>query len=59
MHEKAIKTQKTLTDQFSSYTKIQNLRKNGWIESKREMRVDLDLDIDPGEPNECVYNLRF
>ena len=30
MHEKAIKTQKTLTNQFSSYTKIQNLRKNGW-----------------------------
>ena len=29
------------------------------IESKWEMRVDLDLDIDPGEPNECVYNLRF
>ena len=29
MHEKAIKTQKTLTNQFSSYTKIQNLRKNG------------------------------
>ena len=29
------------------------------IESKRETRVDLDLDIDPGEANECILNLRF
>ena len=29
------------------------------IESKWETRVDLDLDIDPREPNECILNLRF
>ena len=58
MHEKTIKTQKTLTYQFSSYKKIQNLRKIDEIESKREMRMDLDLEIEPTEPNECVFNLR-
>ena len=59
VHEKAIKTQKTLTNQFSSYKKIQNLRKMDEIESKQEMRMDLDLEIEPKEPNECVFNLRF
>ena len=29
------------------------------IESKREMRIDLDLEIEPKYPNECVFNLRF
>ena len=29
------------------------------IESKREMRMDLDLEIEPKEPSECVFNLRF
>ena len=28
------------------------------IESKWEMRMDLDLEIEPTEPNECVFNLR-
>ena len=59
VHEKAIKTQKTLTNQFSSYKKIQNLRKMDEIVSKQEMRMDLDLEIEPKEPNEFVFNLRF
>ena len=29
------------------------------IESRQEMRVDLDLEIEPKEPNECIFNLRF
>ena len=29
------------------------------IESKQEVRVDLDLEIELEEPNECVFNLRF
>ena len=29
------------------------------IESKREMRVDLDLEIELGEPTKCIFNLRF
>ena len=29
------------------------------IESRREMRVDLDLEIEPKEPNEWIFNLRF
>ena len=29
------------------------------IESKREMRMDLDFEIEPKEPNECVFNLKF
>ena len=29
------------------------------IESKQEVRVDLDLEIEPKEPNECIFNLRF
>ena len=27
------------------------------IESKQEMRMDLSLEIEPKEPNECVFNL--
>ena len=61
MHEKAIKTQKNLTDQFSSYKKKKSKieEKMDEIESKREMRVDLDLEIEPGEPNKCIFNLSF
>ena len=29
------------------------------IESKQEVRMDLDLEIELEEPNECVFNLRF
>ena len=55
MHEKAIKTQKTLTNQFSLNKKVQNLWKMDEIESEQEMRMDLDLEIEPKEPNECVF----